>query len=746
MIDRRVGVVAITLFMLMTVAARYGWASDRIMPDRDALNGVAVVIWGTTTEADGTAYSLDFGDGSPALAGVVNGASQSYIAATHTYTTALQAEEFTATLTIGGNAPVAAKIAVFNSGAGSWSQLQWEDVANNVAIHDGLRYLYWATDSREARHDAGWPEATWSGHIAYTSMAALAFENHGYTPASGGIYGTLVQAGLNGVFDRLVAQPLGVQPAGDPCVPGVLPAGTLCQGLLANVIPGYATGAALLAIAGSGTPGGVVTSGPATGQTYLEVAQRLVNTIAWGQADSGYGQGGWRYTPNIDSDGSAIGWNVLGLIDAQAFGATIPAAPTYLDLRGELEKEIASLTGHPATNAQALGSLGYTAPLAGTPRAGIRLQALQLVGGIALAGLPPTAPAVTPQDTVDYINSNWNNDGTNCYYNAEFNKGCLYAMFNTFKGLKLYGVNTLPAVARADQDWHRDYQAYLVGRQVAPGSSTGGSWANETFSSTGQQTIGETALALLILSDSATILPDEIVFDLANQAVLIGDMAHLSATAQTQGGGAVPGVDVTFEVVAGPHTGLMLTDTTDESGVASASYANSNGPGIDEIVASVGSVVSNSAFVDWISTNTPPDASGAYPSIACVNLNEYAPFAMIPIEILGLSDPDGDPLTVQITGVTSDEPTQRNNGDPAPDADGLPTAVRVRHQSFGGGRDFGGNGRVYEISFTADDGSADPVASTVLVQVPHDNAPPDDPCGGVVDDGQIFDATAFNGG
>jgi hypothetical protein len=52
------------------------------------------------------------------------------------------------------------------------------------------------------------------------------------------------------------------------------------------------------------------------------------------------------------------------------------------------------------------------------------------------------------------------------------------------------------------------------------------------------------------------------------------------------------------------------------------------------------------------------------------------------------------------------------------------------------------NGRVYAVSFTADDGLPNGASTgTVYVQIPHDQSPP--PCD-AVDDGQNYDATAIN--
>src|SRR2546422_190703 len=68
------------------------------MPDRDALMGTQMVVWGNTRHPNGSAYTLDFGDLTPAQVGVV--ADQSYIAHQHTYATA---GVFTATLTVSGD-------------------------------------------------------------------------------------------------------------------------------------------------------------------------------------------------------------------------------------------------------------------------------------------------------------------------------------------------------------------------------------------------------------------------------------------------------------------------------------------------------------------------------------------------------------------------------------------------------------------------------------------------------------------
>ena len=57
--------------------------------------------------------------------------------------------------------------------------------------------------------------------------------------------------------------------------------------------------------------------------------------------------------------------------------------------------------------------------------------------------------------------------------------------------------------------------------------------------------------------------------------------------------------------------------------------------------------------------NDPPACSGAY---ADPMLLRPANHKMVPVSILGVTDPDGDPVTITITMITSDEPTAPDTG------------------------------------------------------------------------------------
>ena len=139
-----------------------------------------------------------------------------------------------------------------------------------------------------------------------------------------------------------------------------------------------------------------------------------------------------------------------------------------------------------------------------------------------------------------------------------------------------------------------------------------------------------------------------------------------------------------------------------------------------------------------VPTNTPPDVSNAYPSSDCLWPPNHQ---MVPVSILGVTDPDGDPVTITITSITSDEATASDKGagssKDAPDASGIGTNTPILRVERSGKAD----GRVYVIKFTASDGRGGQSMGSVMVKVPHDQSPKD--CL-AIDSGQKYDATAIN--
>ncbi len=129
--------------------------------------------------------------------------------------------------------------------------------------------------------------------------------------------------------------------------------------------------------------------------------------------------------------------------------------------------------------------------------------------------------------------------------------------------------------------------------------------------------------------------------------------------------------------------------------------------------------------------NAPPICDAAYarprwlwlPTKRFVNIN-----------IRGISDPDGESISIVIDSIFQDEPVfGRGSGRTSPDGKGVGTdRVKVRAE-----RNWWGNGRYYHINFTATDQSGDSCSGTVKVGVPKffgKNWPP-------VDDGPLYDST-----
>ena len=130
--------------------------------------------------------------------------------------------------------------------------------------------------------------------------------------------------------------------------------------------------------------------------------------------------------------------------------------------------------------------------------------------------------------------------------------------------------------------------------------------------------------------------------------------------------------------------------------------------------------------------NRPPVCDAATPSVAQLWPPNHK-FAEVTIN--GVTDPDGDPVAVVVTAIGQDEPLDApGSGNTCPDAAGVGTG-RARLRAERSGR---GDGRVYHVSFRADDGRGGECTGTVEVCVRHDQRP-GGTCG---DQGPRFRSTA----
>lgn len=122
--------------------------------------------------------------------------------------------------------------------------------------------------------------------------------------------------------------------------------------------------------------------------------------------------------------------------------------------------------------------------------------------------------------------------------------------------------------------------------------------------------------------------------------------------------------------------------------------------------------------------NTAPDVNNAQSSTTAL----WPPNnKMVPVTVQGVTDADGDAVSITITSIMQDEKTGKEA-----DASGVGTdTASVRAE-----RDGKGDGRVYHIFFTADDGNGGITAGMVTVSVPHDQSGSP-----AVDGGALYDST-----
>jgi hypothetical protein len=108
-----------------------------------------------------------------------------------------------------------------------------------------------------------------------------------------------------------------------------------------------------------------------------------------------------------------------------------------------------------------------------------------------------------------------------------------------------------------------------------------------------------------------------------------------------------------------------------------------------------------------------------------------------------VTDEDGDPVAITIDSIRQDEHIlAMGSGYSSPDGLGVGTdTAQVRRERVGN-PNTPGDGRVYHIDFTADDGQGGECSGTVTVCVPHDQRPGHE----CVDQGPLFDSTAIGAG
>ena len=261
--------------------------------------------------------------------------------------------------------------------------------------------------------------------------------------------------------------------------------------------------------------------------------------------------------------------------------------------------------------------------------------------------------------------------------------------------------------------WHDEYTAFPSFLSVlATNASTGNAAA---------------------IGGANVVLPGAITLTPATATLEVGTTHTVTATVLDGDGNPAVGELVTLEVT-GANTATGTT-TTDANGQATYTYTGT-AEGTDTISASFdddGDIRVATAEAVWEITNLAPDCTTATASQTIWPPNHK----MVPVTISGITDPDGDPVTVTVTSIFQDEPVNTiGDGSTATDGSGVGTSTAMIRAERTGSPQVPGNGRVYHISFTADDGNGGSCSGTVQVKVPHDQRGT-----AAVDDGPLYDST-----
>lgn len=152
-----------------------------------------------------------------------------------------------------------------------------------------------------------------------------------------------------------------------------------------------------------------------------------------------------------------------------------------------------------------------------------------------------------------------------------------------------------------------------------------------------------------------------------------------------------------------------------------------------EVTDKDGGVGSDDLVVEVL--NRPPDCSAAGPSIGILWPPDHT---FVSVVVLGVTDPEGDPITITVDSIFQDEPVDTfGDGSFTPDGQGVGASVAQLRAERAGSKKVSGNGRVYHVTFTADDGHGGSCAGEVQVGVPKDMGKGKTP----VDDGALYDST-----
>jgi hypothetical protein len=247
----------------------------------------------------------------------------------------------------------------------------------------------------------------------------------------------------------------------------------------------YATGICLMALVASGTPdrlndGGLDFDGDMSPDTFQEIAQEVVDWLAFSQGDHSWCDGGWGYDANDNAcahaDQSNSGYAVLGLAYAEDFGCTVPDW-----VRAELDIWMAyvqcadggsSYNGCGSSNLLRTGNLIFEMCFNSYDQDGAPFQA-----------------------ALGYIDDTWRHGSNDPGWGYNVWPASYQAMYCVMKGLEYCGIELVDTDGDGDRDddWFNqeppavpaeDFASVLVEQQNGDGSWPWCDWGDDILCTT----------------------------------------------------------------------------------------------------------------------------------------------------------------------------------------------------------------------------------------------------------------------
>ncbi len=292
----------------------------------------------------------------------------------------------------------------------------------------GQKYGYW-------NDPGGYP-------LGATGTALNAFCNNEVTPNDiydDDPYVETVRLALNYLLYHTYSYGIGVEPAGNPDLgPIGNPNGI---GLVTNRGSSstdgrqtYLGGICMVALASTDAPNYAAPVGRnyVYGRTLKEILQDMVDFFAWGQCDSSWPRGGWRYYANYDNaDMSTTQWPALGIFAAEKYMPEYIQVPDFV--RSELEIYLNNCQNMQknADNGAFAYHVPWVSTMYNTTKQGAGLICHHFLG------TPVDDPRI--EAAIGYIYRHWNDTGTG--WDDSRLLGNSYAMYAVMKGMIIPDLN-----------------------------------------------------------------------------------------------------------------------------------------------------------------------------------------------------------------------------------------------------------------------------------------------------------------